>query len=271
MKKIIALFLLILLTVNAFAQNINQSNVPAVVLNTFQLKFPNADDVNWKLDKGNYKINFKLNSKSSTLKMDFKGTVLEQVLKLYSSELPKSTLATIRSKIPSFDIDKAEKHEKGDKVYYEVLLKNEGKNNFFWINDKGKLLKYRRELKDNEIPSLILKNINDQFGTFEISRSKYVEDNGNTNYIVRGDINGMEHAFWFSNKAVLLRHVQDLRKSEIPNLVLNAVLATYNDYEINDAEFIEEKGKTSYVVVLKKSSKKVSVTLSAAGKIMKTR
>lgn len=271
MKSIISLILFILLTCSAFAQEISQSNVPAVVLNNFQLKYPNADDVNWKLDKGKYKINFKLRSKTTILTMDFKGNVLELVQEIFINDIPKSVLEIIRDKITNFDIAKVEKYVVNNKTSYEIQFKIDGKNNYFYINEKGELVKYRKELKDTELPLNITKIISDQFGTFELDRSKYVEDNGNTNYIIRGYINSMKHAFWFSDKAILLKHTQDLKRNEIPDAIINLLKLEYSDYELRDAEMINERGKKTYLIVIKKSSKKNYLTFSSKGKILATK
>ena len=45
MKRIIGLLIIVFFAGNIFAQNISQSNIPAVVLNSFQLKFPNAESI----------------------------------------------------------------------------------------------------------------------------------------------------------------------------------------------------------------------------------
>ncbi len=56
MKQLTVLLVFLLVTANIFAQDISQNNVPAVVLNAFQLKYGNASDVEWRLEKGNYRV-----------------------------------------------------------------------------------------------------------------------------------------------------------------------------------------------------------------------
>ena len=271
MKRIIGLFVFALFVGNTFAQNISQSNVPAVVLNAFQLKFPNADDVKWKLEKGNYRVNYRINSKDNKLTMDYKGNVLKHIQDLYISEIPKTVLETIRSKVTYFDVNDADRYEDGDKIEYEIKFKIDGKNYYFRIMDKGKLLKYRKELKDSEIPLSIISLINDKYGTLDIDRSKYVEESGKIVYIIRGEINDMDHAFWINHKATLLKHTQDLRNTEIPVPVLNAAKAAYSGYEIRDADLIEEAGKIIYILVMKKSKEKVYLTFNPNGKILEVK
>ncbi len=109
MKRIIGLLVFILLAGTAFGQSVSQSNVPAVVLNAFQLKFPNADDVKWKLEKGNYRVNYKVHSKVHRYLLDNKGKVLKHMQDLYVSEIPEAVLETLQSKAPYYDLHDADR------------------------------------------------------------------------------------------------------------------------------------------------------------------
>ena len=271
MKRIIGLLVFTLLLGSTFAQSISQSNVPAVVLNAFQLKFPNADDVKWKLEKGNYRVDYKVNNKPNKLTMDFKGNVLKHAQDLYISEIPKVVLETVRSREAYFDVNDADRIAEGDKVTYFIDFKIDGKNHHFRINERGKLLKYRKELKESEVPFQIFDAIKTKYGPFDFDRAKYVEEVGKPIYILRGEINDYDHVFTYDQKANLLRHNQDLRNSEIPVQVLNAVNTSYNGYEIQDADLLEERGKAVYILKMKKSREKVRITLNPSGKILEVK
>jgi hypothetical protein len=268
MKRITGLLVFALLLGSASAQSISQSNVPAVVLNAFQLKFPNADDVKWKLDKGNYRVDYRVNNKPNRLTMDFKGNVLKHTQDLYFSQIPKAVLETIRSRVVYFDVNDADRQEVNGKATYAINFKIDGKRHYFWVAENGKLVKYRKELKESEVPSAILEVINMKYGTFDYDRAKYVEETTKTIYIIRGEINDYDHVFTFNSKANLLRHNQDLRNSEIPIPVLNAINTTYNGYEIRDADLLEEKGKAVYILKLRKSKENFYVHFSPNGKIL---
>jgi len=271
MKRIIGLFVFALFVVNTFAQNISQSNVPAVVLNAFQLKFPNADDVKWKLEKGNYRVDCRVNSKDNRLTMDYKGNVLKHSQDLYISEIPKAVLATIQTRVTYFDVNDADKLVEGGKITYAINFKIDSKKHYFWLDEKGKLLKYRRILKDSEVPASIMSLIATKYGSLDIDNAKYIEENGKINYILKGEINDMYHTFTLSDKATLLRHGQDLRNSEIPVPILNAVNTAYSGYEIRDADLYEEGGKAKYIIQLRKSKEKVYITFSPNGKILEVK
>ena len=223
MRYTIVVVAFLLFFANANAQRISQSNVPAVVLNSFQVKFPNAEDLEWKLNDGDYEVNCKVNGKSNEVKMDFRGKVLKLHQDLYVSEIPKSVLASIRQKEPFFDVNDADKFEENGKVIYTVKFENDHRDRFFWIDDKGQLIKYRKELKDSEIPTSVIDFIKNGYGKIDVSRAKYIEENGRVFYLVVGKINDSEHSFWIDNQMKLLQHYQDLKNSEIPVSVMKKV------------------------------------------------
>ncbi|SOE21133.1 Putative beta-lactamase-inhibitor-like, PepSY-like [Spirosomataceae bacterium TFI 002] len=271
MNRIIGLLILTCSLNVAFSQSISQSNVPAVVLNSFQLSYPTAEEIKWKKDQSNYRIRYKVNKKSHDLTMDYKGMVIKHTQDLYLSEIPQNVLETIRAKISYFDLQDADLVEKEGKVIYETKFKFDGSNIYFWINEKGELQKYRRELKDEEIPASVLNAIKSQYGKFDIERAKYVEDGGNTNYIIGAEINDKDHVFWFDIKANLLKHTQDLKDSEIPAAILKKVNSDYKNYDVRDADLIEIRENVTYVLKLKGSEKQVYITFNKAGKVLETK
>ena len=271
MKRIAGLLMIVLFACHAFGQSIDQSNVPAVVLNAFQLKFPNVSNVKWKLQKGEYRVEFKVNSKAHKLTMNDKGGLLRLSQDLYVSEIPETVLATIRSKVSYFDVHDADRWEEEGAITYQISFKVDGKNHLFRINEKGILLKYRKELKDSQVPESIMNLIQTIYGPYDIDNAKYVEEPGKTIYILRGEIHDYFHAFTFDEKTTILEHSQDLRDSEIPAAVLSTVKRNFKDHEIRDADLVEENGNGVYVLKLRKSRENIRVTFSPQGKILNTK
>lgn len=165
----------------------------------------------------------------------------------------------------------AHKVEKDSKTTYITKFKIDGKYYYFWINEKGELLKYRRELKESEIPVSIINNIQNQFGKPDIERAKYVEENRNVNYIIGGKINDEEYVFWFDTKSNLLKHTQDLSDSEIPVPIRNTMASSYKDYDIRDADMVEQGGSIIYILRMKKSKTQVIVTFNKDGKVLEVK
>lgn len=260
--------MLTFLSINIFAQDIQQKNVPAVVLNAFQIKFPNASDIDWRLEKGNYRIKFEVNNKDNELLLDDRGNVLNHYQDLWGSEVPEIVLRTLKSKVAFFDLNDADLIREGNEIYYEINFEISGKDHDFWIDKDGKLLKYRKELKDREVPEEITGLIKNKYGLLDIDRAEYNEEKGKTIYYMKGEINDKDHDFIFEGKTNLILHKQDLRDSEIPVPILNTVKANYSAYEIRDADLREENGKITYNLRLRKSRENFNVIFTAQGKVL---
>lgn len=268
MKRIVGLFILLFFAKNTFSQNINQNNVPAVIVNTFKLKYPNATDVKWKKDNKKYEINYRVNSKSHKLKLDYKGNIIEHLQDLYVSEIPKAVLETIKSKVPYYDIRDADIKERGNRITYEINFKLDGEMHYFWIYENGKLLKYRWVLKDNEIPKSVM-NIINSYGKMDIEYAKYVEEGDKIIYIISGEMNDESHKFTINDKLQLVKHTADIKNENIPISVSNTLSLKYKDYEIRDADLLEENGTIIYILKMKKLKENIYVTLNSKGEIIK--
>ena len=104
MEKIITSILCLFLVGYIHAQDIDQRNVPAVVLNAFQLQFPNASDVDWNIRNGNYYVEFEINNKDNDVLLDYRGALIKHKKDLFVSEIPGNVMKTIKTKVSFFDI-----------------------------------------------------------------------------------------------------------------------------------------------------------------------
>jgi uncharacterized membrane protein YkoI len=113
--------------------------------------------------------------------------------------------------------------------------------------------------------------IRDIYGEMDIDGAKYVEEPEQTIYMIRGEINDYDHAFTFDQDGTILKHSQDLAKSEIPESILKTLNKSYDGYEIRDADLEEEGGKGVYILKLRKSRDNVRVTFSPKGRVLEER
>jgi len=185
MKQLTVLLVFLLVTANIFAQDISQNNVPAVVLNAFQLKYGNASDVEWRLEKGNYRVNFEVNGKEHQLRLDDRGKIVKHEQDLYVSEIPKVVLETVQGKVPFFDVEDADKITENGQTTFEINFEIDDKDHDFWINEKGTLIKYVKELKRNEIPAVILATLNEKYQGYEIRVAELKEESAASFYDIQ--------------------------------------------------------------------------------------
>lgn len=268
MKKIVFISVVTFITVCTYGQDIDQKNVPAVILNAFQLEYANADDVDWELREGNYQVEFELNKKDHRVVLDNKGKILKHRQELWESEIPLALIETVRSKCKYFDLDNAVVNEEGGKAVYYISFEVNNRDCKFWMDERGRLLLYRQELRESDIPASIQASIQSQFASFDFDDGEFSEEAGKVMYNIDGEVNDKDHSFWFDGKGKLVKHHQDLRDSEIPQPVITAISSNYPGFEIRDADKIEEGGKIVYDMELRKSKERINVKFDPAGKVL---
>jgi hypothetical protein len=130
---------LCLVTGNAMAQRLKDSEVPAAVKTALMKKYPSAAGVGWEKEKGNYEANWGGKSKedhSVTFKPD--GTFMEMVDAMPVSGLPAAVSAYVKAHYSGAKITEAGKvTDAQGKTRYEAEVK--GKDLLF--DEKGEFVK----------------------------------------------------------------------------------------------------------------------------------
>lgn len=127
MKKQITLIAtaFILVSTVSFAQDINPSQVPSVVANSFKKEFPKASDIEWKKDGDNFKVDFEIGwFTDHEIWYDAAGQLIKHVEEIAKGDLPKAVTSKIDIDFSELKIDGAKKITEGDQVSYAVELEN---------------------------------------------------------------------------------------------------------------------------------------------------
>ena len=96
MKKIMLLAVLFAFAQTAFTQ---ASKVPEAVKMTFAKAYPNADDVEWELEDGNFEVEFEMtDDQEMSVVYDANGIVLETELEIAFSALPQAAQEALKGK-----------------------------------------------------------------------------------------------------------------------------------------------------------------------------
>lgn len=122
MKKLSILLLLAATSCASFAQDIAQKDVPAVVVNAFQQKFPNQANVEWELKRGLYEAEFEIKTMDHSVYLDSTGKVVKHKQEIAETELPAAVMATIKKDFAGYKLEDPKKIEEGTTVTYKVEL-----------------------------------------------------------------------------------------------------------------------------------------------------
>ena len=139
MKKL-SIFFLFLSSGCVSAQDIPQQNVPAVVVNTFQQKFPQQRTVEWELKQGLYEAEFEINNLDHTVYIDSSGKIVRYKKEISVSELPADVNTSIQKNFKGYKIEDIKKIEEGNSITYKVELeKKEDERKVTFATD-GKII-----------------------------------------------------------------------------------------------------------------------------------
>ena len=138
----IALSLFALLAVNvAVAQDLQESEVPANVLQVVKSEYPNATDVEWEMEKGHYEVEFEINRADHKMLIDKSGKVLYHKGELTENDLPEAVMKTIQSKYADRKIDDVDIITRDGKTYFEIELDGKIMDDEILISADGKIEK----------------------------------------------------------------------------------------------------------------------------------
>lgn len=141
-KMILSACILALTTMGAFAQDMLQSQVPAVVVNSFQQKFPKAKGVDWELKGGIYEAEFEtgLFGTDHEVWIQSNGRIVRHKEELAKNDLPKMITAKVKKDFPGYRIADVKKITEEQKITYAFEVKS-GSDEWKLVSDtQGNIL-----------------------------------------------------------------------------------------------------------------------------------
>jgi len=114
----------------ASAQDVSVKEVPTLVITTLQNNYPNAKELQWEKEKGNYEAEFEVEKTEYSLLIDSLGNILETEVEIKVEALPVKVKDYISKNYAGQKIKEATKitDSKGI-IYYEAEI--EGKDLIF--------------------------------------------------------------------------------------------------------------------------------------------
>lgn len=101
-------------------KDIPASQVPSLVLNSLETKFPDARDVEWETKNGDYFVDFEVDGADYNARINSKGKLLKFKYDLKSNEMPETVMSGIQAKYSNKVIDGVEVVKKEGSTYYQI-------------------------------------------------------------------------------------------------------------------------------------------------------
>ena len=88
MKSTVILLAMLFTTTFANAQKTQEKNVPAAVKSAFQKQYPDAKEVKWEKENGNYEAEFEVGETGYSVLIDASGNITETEIEISVDALP---------------------------------------------------------------------------------------------------------------------------------------------------------------------------------------
>ena len=146
-KLIWSAIIIALTTTGAIAPDRPQSQVPAVVVNSFQQKFPKAKKVDWELKGNIYEAEFETGLFGTDQEAWFQqnGKLVRYKTDFGKRDLPNKVLDRVKRDFPGYSIEDVTKITAEQKVSYAFEVKNRNDEWKLVLDPQGNVLKQVRD------------------------------------------------------------------------------------------------------------------------------
>jgi uncharacterized membrane protein YkoI len=109
------------------------------------------------------------------------------------------------------------------------------------------LATHAQDIAQNQVPSVISNQFNSQY-----SKATDIEWEMDGNlYNVDFEIGwNTDHEIWYNKNGEIVKHKEDIAKSDLPETVKNKLKSNFKGYSIDDLEQITDNGKVLYKIEL---------------------
>lgn len=123
------------------AQDIPESQVPSVILNSFKKEFPKANDVEWELEGEHYNVDFEIGWFTDyEAWFSASGKVMRYTMEISDGDLPKAVTHAIKNQYKGYRLDDAKKIIENGVETYEVEIEKGNDERDLTFSKEGKLI-----------------------------------------------------------------------------------------------------------------------------------
>ncbi len=112
---------------------------PSVVLNTFQSKFPDAQDIEWEKDQENFEVEFEIDQIEHTALINREGNLLKRKNEIEISDLPEVVLQNLQANYEVDKIDDIETLYLEQSIFYQIEIENTFSSKKIIFNQGGEI------------------------------------------------------------------------------------------------------------------------------------
>lgn len=138
--KLIA-FLLFLPLLSCDSDDTRNSEIPSVVLNSFNLKYPDAVDVSWEEKEEGHEADFEVGNIDYKALLAPTGELLQLKHEISLQDVPEEVFSSLRKNFKPKDFEDPEKVMIGSNTYYQLEIDQFLLDEKVVLDEKGKISK----------------------------------------------------------------------------------------------------------------------------------
>lgn len=129
--------MLLFSTSSCAGQDISQTEVPSVVVNSFAKVYPGVKAAEWEKKDVNYEAEFEIDTTEHTILLDGTGAIVQSKQEIMATELPEAVSNSLAQQYQGQQVDDAELVEKSGQKYYQVELEGKLKDTKLVFDEAG--------------------------------------------------------------------------------------------------------------------------------------
>lgn len=204
--------------------SINNNGIPENVLKTFNQNYPEAKNVEWEMEGNNYEAVYTENNLERSIVYNKEGVIILTESQINTTELSENIKNYINENYPASEIEKAEKEDSNEGVFYEVELVNDNDEVELVFDSNGNFLKVEKDDEDDmdddeeneksievsQLPESVSKAIFQKYNNAKlIEADEITHEDGSITYDIEIENNGENFEVMYDVNANYLGVEQD--------------------------------------------------------------
>ncbi len=125
---------------------------------------------------------------------------------------------------------------------------------------------FGQDIPQSQVPSVVVNNFQQTFPkAFDV---EWEIDGENYKVEFETGLLGRDHDVWYDKTGKLIRHKEEISKSDLPQKVLAAINGDFSSYRVDDLKRNTEGDKVTYMLELKTFTEEWKVAFDAEGNVL---
>lgn len=189
-------------------------------------------------------------------------------------KLPKAVVDAVKAKYADAKLVGAEKETKGDKTFYEVVIKNKDQTIELVLTPEGKIVEIEQPIAPKDLPKAVTDAIEKKYPKATVKSVEEITKEDKKTY---GVLLENELMIGKEKQKVQLQLTANgqitasqalIAAQDLPKAVTEALEKKYPKAAIVRANEIRQEDRVGYIAILETADKKIAAQLDADGKII---